>query len=240
MAKRPETTTRGIKRPLKPRRRTAYSFLVAILGAAALLLVLGAAANAKTRSIDWEDPEQQVTFKGGWSAGVCGPNVPTICVTRHGEEVGVVEVGASPLDSTVDVEATTRGSDRYLAEIIADFTASVVEDRAEVCGSDYNVELEPLSRQRVMSARGVTFGFSGNFAGQPVSERAIISMVIIEGHLVSVNATAHDPTSCYSADAPFTTADLDDFEPHLRKLVRSMPPPTFLWAPRPTEARPAD
>lgn len=227
-------------RQLRRARRCRHLVCVLLLATAGLVVfapgldraagtTATAGGAARARTIDWADPGQRVSYRGGWSAGVCAPNVPIICVERDGTAVGIVEVGAFPLDPAVDPEQLARRPRRYLATLVADFNASHLEDRAVVCGPDYVVDLDPAARRQVLRADGLTFGYRGNFAGEPVSERGIISLAVVDGRVISVGTSAHDPTSCYAGESAFTTADLDAFEPHLRRLVRTLPVPSFLW-----------
>lgn len=222
-------------RPNAARGRTIRLLSVFAIGVAALSMTMIAVAAGSVRTtIDWSDPDHRVEYPGGWSAAVCGPEVPIICVARHGVEVGIVEVGAYSLDG-YDPPPDPRRPRSFLRARIEDANANNIEDAASVCGDDYVLSFDRARNRRVLGSKGVTYGFSGHFAGEPVSEQTVASLVVIGHHLVSVNASAHDDTSCYAGESNFTTADLEAFRPHLRSLVRSLPEPTFLYT-RPAES----
>lgn len=203
--------------------------IVSILLLGMLTTPAGVAASGR-RSIVWLDPSAVVTFPGGWSVAACNEFAPTICVDRDGRRVGFIEAGASPVSLSPDPDLAARHPRRFLRDRAEEAIAANLADRAEGCGPDYEAASFGPRASRVMGHKGINFGHTGNFAGQPMSELVIIDIAIIEDHVVSINASAHDPEGCIGGDEElFTVEDLRDFRRHLRTLVANMPAPTFLW-----------
>ncbi len=213
------------RRRVKWRRFTIAAVMVATL------ILAGVAASAQAPTIDWDDPTVTVTYPGGWTAAVCGPQVSIICVERHGVAAGGIDVGAGPL-SSIDIAAFDPNQPRtFLRALVDEFIADTTSQRLSVCGSDYEVHPAPTRSRNVLGKRGVSFGFSGNFAGEPTSELIIIHMAVVDDHVVFITASAHDPTSCEAGEEVFTVEDLQEFQGHLPKLVRHLPTPEFVFPP---------
>lgn len=216
-------------RPVRPSKAASLAVVVSILLVSLLAASTGAAASGR-RSIVWLDPTAVVTFPGGWRVAACNEFAPTICVDRNGRRVGFIEAAASPVDVSSDPDLAARNPRRFLRELAEEAIAANLADRADGCGPEYEAaSFGPLGR-RVMSQKGISFGYTGNFAAQPMSELIIIDLAVIDDHVVSVNASAHDPEGCIGGDEElFTVEDLKAFRPHLRRLVTHMPAPRFLW-----------
>lgn len=210
-----------------PRLRVALGMAVIFL-TLTTLTVSAARAQGGGNRIDWGDPSQEVSFDGGWTAAVCVADGPMVCLERNGRARGIVEVGAFPVSTFTDADLAATNPQRFLRKLGREFLVDTADQRAAICAPDYVFDPVGPNRARAMGERGVMFGFSGRFADSRVSEITMIWLVIIDDHVVSINATGISTRSCEGGHGLLTIRGIRQFRRHLPALVRNLPEPTHL------------
>lgn len=177
-------------------------------------------------TIDWRDPDTVAELAGGWSVAACEGGAALLCVSRNGEEAGVVEALAYPLESFEGYEPAATPVD-ILALIADDFLESMKADRRAGCGEDYRFEKirpEPF----VLGGRpGISYGFTGTLGDGSPAELNLQYSTVVDENLVLMVAAAYDEGGCPGKDEllSFDSAGLADFRPQLEQLLEASPLP---------------
>jgi hypothetical protein len=172
-------------------------------------------------SYDWDRP-RTVALAGGLSLGRCEGDAPLVCVRRGGRVVGVLELLRFPL-SSLPALAGKSGREALDAQA-AEYVGSFTRDRAQGCGSGY--EVTPLPVRHLTAADGavVSYGFTGTLASGAPSEHVVQWAGIRGKDLVLLSAAAYERTGCLPPEGDaFDVATLREAAPLLDAVVAASP-----------------
>lgn len=201
--------------------RTHRSLTAALLGVAALTFTLAACGSEssdhsggppahRSSVLDWT-PRHVDVDDDRWTVAFCEGDAPILCLTDEAGNRGGVELttwnaaGYDVIRQAWDAGADDVGALEALAE---DHAEIFVADRAEGCGSDYEVVPDEPTVVDMGGHEGLRFGFRGIRDGVTV-EHSLIHAVIVDGllHLMSTSALADD--GCLGREGEFDIATFD-------------------------------
>ena len=177
-------------------------------------------------TIDWTDADTVTDLGDGWSVAACEGGATLLCVSRNGEEAGVVEALAYPLESFEGYDPAATPAET-LPLIAGDFLESMEADRRAGCGQDYRFEEIPPEAFALGGLPGLSYGFAGALSDGSPSELNLQYSTVVEEYLVLVVAAAYDEGGCPGKDEllSFDSAELADFRPHLEQILAASPLP---------------
>ena len=162
-----------------------------------------------TVTVDWNDPSLAADLGSGWTARQCEGDDPTLCIERHGEAKGVVEIFDFPAGDGVTLDAR-----------VAELYAATAEDRERGCPAGYEFETVPPASTRTAGFLAVRYGSTGLVADGRPSERTLAYMIEREGSVTVVQVAGYEPDGCLPPEGPaFRVGDVVDFTPAFERLV---------------------
>jgi len=165
--------------------------------------------TAPPLAVDWSDPGLDLEVGGGFRLRNCEGDAPLLCIERGGSTTGVIEL------------TDHRGGDgQTLAQRVADHYATIADDRQQGCPAGYEFTTVPPVAATVAGRDGLRFGFTGRLADGRPSEKTVGFMTEQDDVVRVIGVHAYEADGCLPPEgAPFTTADLDAFEPFLDEIV---------------------
>ena len=167
--------------------------------------------------------DSAVDLGGGWVVSPCESGPPLFCARRGGQTQATIELQSLPAANYASMRAVLDAGrppmDALRAEA-AEFISTFEEDRPKGCGATYDVEPFGPEPATVAGTPGIIYGFDGRQGGRHV-ERAVqfLTLAGATAHLIAVNAIDEETCMDDGELAEFTTAELTELEPKLRKVI---------------------
>jgi hypothetical protein len=154
--------------------------------------------------IDWSArPDEPVSLAGGFSVQGCPGDAPFLCISREGDEVGLVEYLNFPASPGTTVDG-----------LIEDDYRTFTEDREGTCPTEFEVKTDEPAGAEVGGSEGRRSGYSVVDGDGRTVERYVKYWAVEGGAVHLVSAEAQEEGTCSPGDgAEFSDAVLADFEP---------------------------
>lgn len=161
-------------------------------------------------SIDWSArPTDPLALDGGFSVAGCEGDAPFLCISRNGEQAGLVEYLA--------FQASSGAS---LSSLIEDDYRSFTEDREQTCPPEFEVKTEEPSEAEVGGSEGMRSGYSVVDGDGRTVERYVKYWALEGGMVHLLAAEAQEEGTCSPAEGPvFKDAALKSFEPSFAAIA---------------------
>lgn len=210
MSSRPMTSTRRV--------------VAAIALSTALLASCSDGSTASPPATITTTTEQPTAVEVDWAARTvtgasdadvtvdfCEGEAPSLCFTGDADEhLGVLELlhyPAAGYDVIDEVFASGGDESEALEALADDLVTTMVADRAEGCGDDYEVVPDEPVPAVVAGEDGARYGFRGVVAGTTV-EHVVIHALIDDGTVWILNAAGYGDGGCLPREGAFDVAAL--------------------------------
>ena len=175
---------------------------------------------------DWLASDLSLALGGGIALTHCDGDAPVLCFSRDGGERGILELSSFPIASLDAVRgAQAKGARAALEAHVAEYLASLRDDRVAGCGDGYVVTALPTTFTEGPAGPVASYGFAGARRGEAVSERTVQWAALRGENLVLLNLSGYDDGSCVPAEGEGSVADAVAVEVRLRPVVEANPLP---------------